>query len=161
MRATKKRKKEEKEIEQKLTEKKNLEEEELKLEKRKVQAAKRKAAREAKKKEGNEQGPTPDASNIDEMGSIANDIDKALSETDVAKKPKTKKKPRSLTQIIKDSESGVGAEPPVWFKKYIAGVKKEEARQGKEKKPRKQVEEESNEVAHKQWYKYLNNFIFI
>jgi hypothetical protein len=42
-------------------------------------------------------------------------------------------------------------EPPSWFKQYIAGVKKEEAKISREKKPKKQIQQEAVEVAHKNW----------
>ncbi len=42
-------------------------------------------------------------------------------------------------------------EPPLWFKQYIAGVKKEEAKISREKKPKKQIQQEAVEVAHKNW----------
>lgn len=41
--------------------------------------------------------------------------------------------------------------PPVWFKQYVAGVKKEEAKVSKEKKPQKQIAQEASQVAENQW----------
>jgi putative alpha-1,2-mannosidase len=43
------------------------------------------------------------------------------------------------------------ATPPVWFKQYVAGVKKEEAKVSKEKKPQRQIQEEAHQVAEHQW----------
>lgn len=42
-------------------------------------------------------------------------------------------------------------EPPSWFKQYVSGVKKEEAKISREKKPKKQIQQEAVEVAHKNW----------
>ena len=42
-------------------------------------------------------------------------------------------------------------EPPAWFKQYVAGVKKEEAKISREKKPKKQIQKEAQEVAETQW----------
>ena len=42
-------------------------------------------------------------------------------------------------------------EPPSWFKQYVSGVKKEEAKISSEKKPKKQIQQEAVEVAQKNW----------
>lgn len=42
-------------------------------------------------------------------------------------------------------------EPPSWFKQYVSGVKKEEAKIAREKKPKKQIQQEAVEVAQKNW----------
>jgi hypothetical protein len=42
-------------------------------------------------------------------------------------------------------------EPPLWFKQYVSGVKKEEAKISREKKPKKQIQQEAVEVAQKNW----------
>lgn len=42
-------------------------------------------------------------------------------------------------------------EPPSWFKQYVSGVKKEEAKISREKKPKKQIQQEAVEVAQKNW----------
>jgi hypothetical protein len=99
--------------------------EELKIQKQKEKkeaaAAKRKEKRDAKK-----QVPTPDAS--------------------VASTQKKKRVAKPKEMVAHDDK-----EPPVWFKKYISNVKKEENRASTTKKPAKQVQEEVAEVAHKQW----------
>lgn len=55
---------------------------------------------------------------------------------------KVTKKPR----VTKSS-----SEPPQWFQKYVEGVKKEQARHDKEKKPVKQIQEEASQVAQSKW----------
>ena len=42
-------------------------------------------------------------------------------------------------------------EPPSWFKQYVSGVKKEEAKISREKKPKRQIQQEAVEVAQKNW----------
>jgi len=42
-------------------------------------------------------------------------------------------------------------EAPVWFNKYVEGVKKEQAAQKQEKVPAKQVKDEAKEAAAKSW----------
>lgn len=42
-------------------------------------------------------------------------------------------------------------EPPSWFKQYVSGVKREEAKISHEKKPKKQIQQEAVEVAQKNW----------
>lgn len=42
-------------------------------------------------------------------------------------------------------------EPPSWFKQYVSGVKREEAKISREKKPKKQIQQEAVEVAQKNW----------
>lgn len=59
---------------------------------------------------------------------------------EVAREP-TKKKVR-----LEDDTT-----PPTWFKQYVAGVKKEEAKVGRDKKPQKQIVQEAQEVAKHQW----------
>lgn len=41
--------------------------------------------------------------------------------------------------------------PPAWFQKYVEGVKKEQARHEKEKKPVKQIQQEASQVAQTKW----------
>lgn len=67
------------------------------------------------------------------------EIDKQLDEAveSVVKKPKMEKK--------------VDETAPVWFQKYVEGVKKEQARMEKEKKPAKQIQQEASEVAQNKW----------
>ena len=55
----------------------------------------------------------------------------------VAKKPRTSK----------DTDHT----PPAWFQKYVEGVKKEQARHEKEKKPVKQIQQEATQVAQSKW----------
>lgn len=43
------------------------------------------------------------------------------------------------------------SEPPAWFQKYVAGVKQEEAKQGQQRIPKRQVEEQARTVAQEQW----------
>lgn len=50
--------------------------------------------------------------------------------------------------VKSDVEKG---EPPVWFKKYVEGVKKEEAAHKEIKVPAKQVKIEAQETAQKSW----------
>lgn len=49
------------------------------------------------------------------------------------------------------AEAPISSEPPQWFKKYVEGVKKEEAVHKEEKVPAKQVKLEAQEVAQKSW----------
>lgn len=42
-------------------------------------------------------------------------------------------------------------EPPAWFQKYVAGVKKEEAKQSVAKIPKKEVMQEAKQAAQQQW----------
>ena len=42
-------------------------------------------------------------------------------------------------------------EPPAWFQKYVAGVKKEEAKQSVAKIPKKEVLQEAKQTAQEQW----------
>jgi hypothetical protein len=41
--------------------------------------------------------------------------------------------------------------PPAWFKQYVEGVKKEEAKVSKDKKPQRQIRQEANDAAEHQW----------
>lgn len=99
-------------------------------EKKKAAEAKKEAAREKRraKKEAKKQLPTP-AESMDE------EIDRAIEE--IAPEPKK----------VKSDDN----EPPSWFKQYVAGVKKEEAKISREKKPKKQIQQEAVEVAQKNW----------
>jgi len=95
-------------------------------EKKKIAEAKKEAARE--KRRAKKQLPTP-AESMDE------EIDRAVEE--IVPEPKKQK--------TDDTE------PPSWFKQYVAGVKKEEAKISREKKPKKQIQKEAVEVAQKNW----------
>ena len=100
-------------------------------EKKKAIEAKKEAARE--KRRAKKQLPSP-AESMDE------EIDRAVEEiAPPKKKAKTVKAPVD--------ESG----PPAWFKQYVAGVKKEEAKISHEKKPKKQIQREAEDVAQKNW----------
>jgi len=68
--------------------------------------------------------------------SLDEEIDRAVEELSVKKSTPTKND---------DSE------PPSWFKQYVSGVKKEEAKISREKKPKKQIQQEAVEVAQKNW----------
>ena len=52
---------------------------------------------------------------------------------------------------VRPSISKDDLEPPSWFKQYVSGVKKEEAKISREKKPKKQIQQEAVEVAQKNW----------
>jgi len=56
---------------------------------------------------------------------------------------------REVKKMKKNSSDG--SEPPAWFKQYVAGVKKEEAKISREKKPKKQIQQEAREVAQTSW----------
>lgn len=53
----------------------------------------------------------------------------------------------AVTEAMKDADE----EPPKWFKQYVQGVKKEEAKLSSEKKPKKQVQFEAKEHAQAAW----------
>ena len=55
---------------------------------------------------------------------------------------------REVKKMKKNSSDN---EPPIWFKQYVAGVKKEEAKISREKKPKKQIQQEAREVAQTSW----------
>jgi hypothetical protein len=100
-------------------------------EKQKMIEAKKEAARE--KRRAKKQLPSP-AESMDE------EIDRAVEEI----APSQKK--------IKTVKTPVDANgPPAWFKQYVAGVKKEEAKISHEKKPKKQIQRESEDIAQKNW----------
>lgn len=67
------------------------------------------------------------------------------SEPEVVVEEKVEKKERKK-RVPRDPSV-----PPVWFEKYIQGVKKEEALAKQEKVPAKQVIKEAQEVAQKSW----------
>jgi len=54
-------------------------------------------------------------------------------------------------EVKKMKTSSSNSDPPTWFKQYVAGVKKEEAKISREKKPKKQIQEEAREVAQTSW----------
>jgi len=104
--------------------KKEAEAEQRKLEKKELQKEKRKA----KKAEKEQKVPTPPPTvNSAEDLSLDESID------------------YEIKKLKKDQD------PPVWFKQYVAGVKKEEAKISREKKPKKQIQKEAQEVAQTQW----------
>ena len=71
--------------------------------------------------------------------SLDEEIDRAVEE--LSAKPSS-----SISLKSKDDN-----EPPSWFKQYVSGVKKEEAKISREKKPKKQIQQEAVEVAQKNW----------
>jgi hypothetical protein len=99
--------------------------------KKKLIEAKKEAARE--KRRAKKQLPSP-AESMDE------EIDRAVEEI---------APPKKKVKIVKApvDESG----PPTWFKQYVAGVKKEEAKISHDKKPKKQIQKEAEDVAVKNW----------
>ena len=54
-------------------------------------------------------------------------------------------------EVKKMKSSTSHSDPPAWFKQYVAGVKKEEAKISREKKPKKQIQQEAREVAQTSW----------
>lgn len=134
-RAQEARKRKRDEMEAAAAEQKRLEEELATKAREKAEAAeakkeamklKRKLTREAKK-----QVATPPATESS-VGSLEEEIEAGIREP-AAKKART--------------EDG----PPVWFKQYVAGVKKEEAKVSKDKKPQRQIKQEAIDVAEHQW----------
>lgn len=134
-------------------------------EKKKAQSEKRKAARLAKK---NVQESTPSLTSAETAPSdkeIEEQVDDALNEllTDVSKSPSPKKKKIRVSKKSSDSlNPEIGQKttsktpskdetPPAWFRKYVSGVKKEENSLKKQKAPKRQLDEEVEEVAHRQW----------
>jgi len=104
--------------------------------KKEAQKEKRRLAREAKK-----QLTTPPESTTDADGSTAHDAE--IGEPAPKKKRARAEKPPAKTEDP--------ADPPAWFKKYVASVKKEENATRHPKKKAKEVAHEAEEVAHKQW----------
>ena len=140
--ATRKRKREELE-EKKKQEELNAEAEKKKqaeaLEKanllKQQRAEKRKLQRAQKKQE-----VTVSETTSSQCDSSETAVDDAVDEA--VKKVVREKKP-----VAVDDKS----EPPEWFKKYVEGVKNEEMKIKKEKKPRKVVKQESKEAAKDLW----------
>jgi hypothetical protein len=94
-------------------------------EKKEAQKEKRRLAREAKKLQ------TPPDTSAD-GDSVADIIEEVVN-------------PKKKVRLSDDSS------PPTWFKQYVAGVKKEEAKVSKEKKPQRQIAQEAEKVANHQW----------
>jgi len=122
-------------------EKERLEQERLDQERQKEEAAtakkeaaklKRKLAREEKKGQL-QQLATP--ATTESIGSVEEEIEAGIR-APVAKKVR-----------IDPHVDG----PPSWFTQYVAGVKKEEAKLSKEKKPQRQIKQEAMDVAEHQW----------
>lgn len=118
-------------------EKERLEQERLDQERQKEEAAaakkeaaklKRKLARESKKEV--QQLTTP--ATTESIGSVEEEIEAGIR-APVAKKAR------------------VESNPPTWFTQYVAGVKKEEAKLSKEKKPQRQIKKEAIDAAEHQW----------
>lgn len=82
---------------------------------------------------------------------------------EVKEEKKRKRKPKTIADITPEPEPVEEPKikkikvqrdpsvPPLWFEKYIQGVKKEEAMVKTEKVPAKQVKIEAQEVAQKSW----------
>jgi hypothetical protein len=120
-------------------EKERLEQERLDQERQKEEAAaakkeaaklKRKLARESKKEV--QQLTTP--ATTESIGSVEEEIEAGIR-APVAKKARV------------EGTDG----PPSWFTQYVAGVKKEEAKLSKEKKPQRQIKQEAMDAAEHQW----------
>lgn len=146
---TRKRKKAEKDAlkEQESTKEKEIQQlEQAKLEqaeaKKRAAAEKRKATRDAKKL----QQPSPPAS---KDGNVDTETEASTAVADKEVEPKKRK--RASPDVVPSTQASDSNEPPGWFKKYISGVKKEENAAKKVKLPKKQVDQEVEEVAHKQW----------
>ena len=58
---------------------------------------------------------------------------------------------KEVAKVIKKQKSSDEHSPPAWFQKYVEGVKKEQARHEKAKKPAKQIQQEATEVAQTKW----------
>lgn len=85
--------------------------------------------------------PTPEP----EIKPVAEIKPEPVAETKLEEKPVKEKKPRAPRQK-KDP-----AIAPLWFAKYVEGVKKEQAAMKSEKVPAKKVKEEAKEAAAKSW----------
>jgi len=91
-----------------------------------LKAAKKEAAREKRKAKRN----------INPEKELEQEIDQAVEE-------ELKPKKRKLTKSQED--------PPPWFRKYIEGVKKEQAQVSHSKTPKKQIQQEAHEEAKTKW----------
>ena len=80
-------------------------------------------------------------------------LEKAGPITDAPTPPPTAASEQSMEEVIDREVKKFKKEdtPPAWFKQYVAGVKKEEAKISRDKKPNKQIRKEAQEVAHTQW----------
>ena len=138
---TRKRKREE--AEQAKEEAKKAIENEAKeqAEKEAQKEAKKQAAKEkrAAKKAKLETPPQTDDTGSFNEAEISKEIDEVLEKVPI--KIGKKRAPK-----VKDE-----TEPPKWFKQYIQGVKTEEQMITKEKKPKKQVRQEAEELAKESW----------
>lgn len=79
-----------------------------------------------------------------EEDTLTQEIDTAVQEVVTEKQeapPKIKKVKTKPTQ----------EDPPPWFRKYIEGVKQEQAQSKKEKTPKKQIQQEAQEEAKTKW----------
>lgn len=63
------------------------------------------------------------------------------------------KEVKKLVKIPKPKKARVvnGENPPVWFQKYIEGVKREQSHSTSEKKPVKQIQQEAEQEAKSKW----------
>jgi hypothetical protein len=133
---TRKRKREEKEQAEAETLRLALEEEKKKADlaeaaEEKKRVAKEKRAAKRKEKQVAVQEKTPSHSEE----SVSEAVDEAVKHLETPPKPAT----------------STSNEPPAWFQQYVAGVKKEEAKISREKKPQKQIKKEAKQVAQTQW----------
>lgn len=56
-------------------------------------------------------------------------------------------KERKVKPVVKINDD----EPPSWFHKYVEGVKSEESKLSREKKPKRQIKEEAKAAAKEHW----------
>lgn len=112
------------------------------LAKKEAQKEKRRLAREAKKL-----ATPPDSS----TSSLEDTINRVVHGEDEEREAEEQPKPKRQKKTITTLDSTDNANPPVWFKQYVAGVKKEEAKVSKDKKPQRQIQEEAHQVAEHQW----------
>lgn len=136
---TRKRKREEAEavsLATKKQEQEKLEKEEQEKNKKEQKKQEQKEKRRLKKTEKMPATPPPTESSLGsgEQLSLDDSIDHEVK--------------KIKTSIKKNSSSN---EPPTWFKQYVSGVKKEEAKISREKKPNKQIQKEAREVAQSSW----------
>lgn len=54
-------------------------------------------------------------------------------------------------QVKKVRVKASSQDPPLWFQKYVEGVKREQSMSQEEKKPKKQIQQEAEQVAREKW----------
>lgn len=72
---------------------------------------------------------------------VADELDKAVEEVMEPKPKKQRKKKEPVNPDV----------PPAWFQKYIEGVKKEQAEVSETKKPKKEIQQEAQQMAQEKW----------